>query len=117
MSEELQRLVTQVFYQVKWNSPFLSGNMRGHIEVKPISDTEMQIIIEAPPYDLDEFMNNPFHPIIYIGGDDYAYEVNYKTGGFSGKHKNWVESNVIMACEAVAALYNGEVKSEIGEEK
>ncbi len=112
MSEELQRLATQVLYQLRFNSPFLSGNMRAHIEMKVKNDNEVEIVIEAPPYDLNEFMNNPFHPIIYIGGDDYAYEVNYKTGGFSGKHKNWVESNTIMACEAVAALYGGEVRSE-----
>ena len=109
-NEMLERLAYQIVTELKLNSPYLSGNMRAHITMKRINQNQVEIAIEAPPYDINAFFNSPFRPIIYIDGKDYAYDVNYKTGGFSGKHLNWVENNMIEACEAVASIYNAEVR-------
>lgn len=90
---------------------FLSGNLRDTIIVQRISNKNFQVEIPAQVYDLTLFKKKGI--IVYGGGvhkkntryktlshiGSYAVEVNDETGGFSGKHKGFVDRAIDKAID------------------
>lgn len=72
---------------------FLSGNLRDTIKVN-INANSIVIDIPAEMYDIEKYKDEGV--IIYSGNGSYAQAVNI-TGGFSGKHTNYLENQITNA--------------------
>ena len=116
MTRELEDLAMIIFWYLKTDSPVLSGNMRQHIKMTPVSDNEVEIMIEAPFYDTKIWRKEG--AIVYTGPPekwpsftDYALWVNEK-GAFAkgNKSKHWVYKELANALDIFAAKYNAEVR-------
>lgn len=82
IAEELQRGFRDVF---------LSGNLRDTIWVEQVGET-FQVHVPAVCYNIPIFLKTGV--VIYDQGDkSYAKQVDI-TGGWSGKHKNYVENAI-----------------------
>ena len=75
----------------EFSSVHLSGNLASTIKIssyKDGSESGYEIEIPAQTYDIGRFKNRGV--IVYTGKGSYANEVDL-SGGFSGKHKDYVE--------------------------
>ena len=94
------------------DSPILSGNMLSGIEMSSIDEHQIEICINAPFYDINEWRKTG--NIVYTGLNwkgtgitDYAFWVN-EIGAF-GKHNKseaWVNRSLLKAVKIIAAQYN-----------
>lgn len=112
--EKLYNLVSENLYL---SCPVMSGNMRHHIDVNTVlkDDEEVEIVISAPFYDLNEWKKNhqiKFTGKIINGKHDYAYWVN-ALGAFAkgGRDVHWVhraiyEATCVLAGEIDAIVIN-----------
>lgn len=73
--------------QYEFSEIFLSHNLIDTMEIKEINDGYI-IEIPAEVYDIDIYKNKKV--VVYTGEGSYADEVDI-SGGFSGKHKNYVD--------------------------
>lgn len=113
LEEKLQFLC---FYNLVMHSPVLSGNMQSMIQLG--YDAEgVQIIIDAPYYDMEEFRKN--RRIVHTGEtkngmSSYALLVN-ESGGFSSHNKSehWVNRVLDECCRVIATEIGGEVINEL----
>ena len=69
----------------------LSGNLMDTIEIIP-SENGFYVDIPAEIYDIQNWYNNGL--IVYTGDGSYAEEVDVQ-GGFSGKHKEYIERAIL----------------------
>ena len=105
----VEKLHTLLFTKLKLESPVLSGNMRGSINLGSISESTREIIINAPFYDMKKWKKTGVitrtGETIY-GKTDYAKWVN-DLGGFAthNKSENWVN----RACVEIATIIANEV--------
>lgn len=85
----LQDLANMIIEAIKgdFKDIYLSGNLRDTITLER-SKNGFRIVINARIYDLVKFKKD--NVIIYTGDGSYASDVDVK-GGFSGKHKDYVE--------------------------
>ena len=114
--EKLYNLVDENLYL---SCPVMSGNMRQHIDVNTVlaGDEEVNIVISAPFYDLNEWKKTG--RIKFTGktvGDkhDYAYWVN-ALGAFArgGRDVNWVHRAIYEAVTTFASEIGAEVINEL----
>lgn len=117
MTTELQRLYSLLLSTLRFQSPVLSGNMKSGIHIKSINEDEVEIVIEAPFYDMKEYLKT--NKIIKTGANyggitDYAYWVN-KLGGFAthNESEGWVNRVVERVCDTIANMYGWEVNNEL----
>lgn len=69
---------------------FLSGNLKATTIVEP-NPNGFNIVIPAERYDLKRW--NKEGVVVYLGVGSYAQAVD-KYGGFSGKHKRYIERSI-----------------------
>lgn len=98
ISEELLKKLAdkiKTYLKKDFEEIHLSENLMNTIEV---SKTESGFLIEIPAqvYDIARFKNEKV--IIYTGSDSYANEVD-NSGGFSKKHKDYIENAVLKSIE------------------
>lgn len=82
LAETIKSLIQADFKDI-----YLSGNLRDTISVER-AENGFRVIVDARMYDIDKYLKDQV--IIYEGEGSYASQVD-KTGGFSGKHKNYVD--------------------------
>ena len=80
------------YIKADFQTIYLSGNLRDTITIEKTSNG-YKIEIPAEMYDVQRFKNTG--AIIYTGQGSYASEVD-KTGGFSGKHTNYVDRAISL---------------------
>lgn len=106
----LQDLANEIQANLKadFKKVFLSGNLRDTIRIVNTGNA-VQIEIPAEMYDVNQFMQNQV--IVFTGQGSYASEVDI-TGGFSGKHKNYVQRAINKAINVWLKKHNlkGRVK-------
>ena len=114
--EKLYNLVDENLYL---SCPVMSGNMRHHIDINTVlkDDEEVNIVISAPFYDLNEWNKNhhiKFTGQIINGMHDYAYWVN-ALGAFAkgGRDVNWVHRAIYEAVCTFASEIDAEVINEL----
>lgn len=114
--EKLYNLVDENLYL---SCPVMSGNMRHHIDVNTVlaGDEEVEIVISAPFYDLNEWKKTgriKFTGKGPHGKHDYAYWVN-ALGAFAkgGRDVNWVHRAIYEACCTLASEIDAEVINEL----
>lgn len=91
--KEKRRLADMIAGRIADNfaTVYLSGNLANTIRVEEGKDG-LRVIVPAVRYDLQEYMKNKV--IVYLEGQgSYAEAVN-KRGGFSKKHKGYVEKAI-----------------------
>lgn len=99
--------------------PVLSGNMRHHIDLNTMlqSDEEAVIVISAPFYDQKEWEKN--HKIVFTGKSvngkhDYAEWVNaIGPFGRAGRSTHWVNRSIYEVVTAIANEIGAEVVNEL----
>ena len=109
-ADTVEKLTSLLFGALVTSSPILSGNMQSLIQINRFGNSECEIIIDAPFYDMNKWKkeNLVVHTGEVINGKTaYAEWVN-KSGGFSthNKSEHWVN----RACVEVAQV----IASEIG---
>ena len=99
------------FCKQDFDNIYLSGNLRRTTTIYKTNSNEYQINIPARVYDINLFKKKGI--IVYKDGS-YADEVNTYSGGFSGKHKNFVENAIRDATTLlINDLLNKDRKIEI----
>lgn len=78
----------------EFSGKHLSGSLAKSVRVVVISSDEVDVIIDAPKYDIKEFEESGV--IVPVGVESYADEVN-QTGGFSKLHMGYVEKAIKSA--------------------
>lgn len=103
MTDEMYFLTTKMLPRLLISSPFLSGNMRLHIEQISQKDKEAVFKISAPRYDMEKWAKEGI--IVHTGEQpDYAIWVN-EMGGFGSHNKSehWVNRAVYQICSELKA--------------
>lgn len=91
---ELANLIEQEIKN-EFDKIHLSLNLAETIKIK-INGSSVQVEIPAQMYDIKKFRNEGV--IVYTGKGSYASSVN-NYGGFSRKHKNYVDRCIYIAIE------------------
>lgn len=86
----------------------LSRNLMETIEIEE-TDSGYDVVIPAYIYDIETWYKHGI--VAYTSGKSYASQVD-KTGGFSGKHKGYVERCIKRALDKWMAKNNIEGKVE-----
>ena len=91
--ELLQKLAEKIKEKIKddFKEVHLSQKLMNTISVTPTS-TGFLIDIPAEVYDLNKYKKEGV--IVYTGNGSYAEEVDVQ-GGFSGKHKEYIERAIL----------------------
>lgn len=94
-ANEARTLLVFIKEEIEKNFKYthLSENLINTMEIK-LTETGFELIIPASMYDLDKFINSGV--VVYTGEGSYAEAVNI-SGGFSGKHKGYVEAAIDAA--------------------
>lgn len=109
----LEELSFVLFDILKIECPYMSGNMNEHIEITNVGKDEATICVSAPAYDIKLW--NEEKQIRYIGGEDYALDVNNYGGFFTHNYSmHWINRALDKACNIVAKENNGEVINNVG---
>ena len=90
--QELAELI-RAYIRANFETVHLSGNLMDTITVEKTADG-FTVEIPAEIYDLKRWKKEK--AIVYTGEGSYAEKVN-QTGGFSGKHANYVEDEIEIA--------------------
>ena len=90
-----QRLAELICDEIKkeFGTVHYSGNLAATLRIEK-TDKGWSVEIPARVYDMLKF--EEFGEISYVGTESYASEID-KTGGFSGKHKGYIERCVKRA--------------------
>lgn len=116
MTEIMQVLHSLLINSLRGDSPVLSGNMKGNIELVNVDDREITIAIQPEFYDMTEYQKTQrIVPIkSKLGLNSYADLVN-QCGGFctGNGSKHWVNRSCFKTCNTIKALYQCEVKNEL----
>lgn len=109
MTELMQSLYSLLNTYLIQESPVLSGNMRTGIEVSSIDDHQVELVINAPFYDMKIW--NKTGAVVYTGASyggitDYAMWVN-RSGAFNKHNKSqaWANRAVVDCVKVIAAQY------------
>lgn len=98
MSDELTlKLANKIEEKLKkdFDVIHLSGNLANTIKIEK-TDNGYSVQIPARVYDLVKWRTN--RVIVYTGTDSYAEAVD-QNGGFSGKHKKYVERAIMESID------------------
>jgi len=105
INNNIQNLYTMVKNNLYAKSPIYSGNMKssiGSVQWVEVGENKVQLIINAPYYDMQEFKkNNRVVPTgeVVNGMFGYANDVNLFGGFFTqNKSKYWVNRAIYEAC-------------------
>lgn len=106
---DIEKLAVLVLTGLKLDSPVLSGNMKSHINIESVSDSEIVLSISGPSYDLPKWEETG--QIIYTNEYDYALSVDTlgAFGGKSKKSKRWIEKSLKKSCDIKANEWEAEV--------
>ena len=85
---------------------FLSGNLRDTIYTEP-TPGGYNVYVPAERYDLTKWSKDGV--VVYLGEGSYAQQVN-KTGGFSGRHKGYVDRGIENAINQWAMINGYKVR-------
>ena len=88
---DLANLIVK-FIQEDFRTVHFSGNLYKTIVVRQ-EDDKIVVEIPAQKYDIERYIKDK--TIVYTSGS-YAEEVN-QTGGFTGKHKDYIDKSVDAA--------------------
>lgn len=107
-SEDMRLLALLIEDELKkeFSFTFLSGNLKNSIRIEKGEGNGYNIIIPAQLYDINEWKKTGVK--VHRPGS-YAAEVD-KTGGFSGKHKNYVDRCIEKALTKWEALKRSQYK-------
>lgn len=102
--EMIQDLALMIMNEIKvdFEQVFLSGNLRDTLYVEP-TENGVNIVINAEMYDLLQYKKKGV--IIYTGEGSYASEVD-KVGGFSFKHKDYINRAIQSGISQWMQKYN-----------
>lgn len=117
MADTVEKLTSLLFATLIVNSPILSGNMQGHIQIKDFNENKCELVIDAPFYDMAEWQKNKtiVHTGDIIGGKTaYAEWVN-KAGGFGthNKSEHWVNRVCVEVAQIIASEIGATVINEL----
>ena len=103
MNSMVYDLANEILTEIKkdFEVTYLSGNLRDTLKVYPTEDG-ITVEIPAQRYDIKKFTKEGV--IIYTEGS-YAQAVD-EYGGFSKKHKDYVERAILKAIETVLRRNN-----------
>lgn len=112
----LTRLGSMLSDELIARCPIMSGNMRSSIESIVVTDNELQIVINAKPYDIKRWKDTG--QIVFKSGKDYALDVERFGGFFSfNKSMGWVERTIEQVVNAIASSVNAEVVYNLNKEQ
>ena len=100
MKKKLALLIQEKIKQ-DFESVHLTGNLMNSIHIEQSGDSIL-INVDAPTYDISRFKKEGV--IVYNGLGSYAQEVD-DTGGFSGKHKDYIERAINDAINDWMSFY------------
>ena len=89
---DLANLIVK-YIQDNFKTVHLSGNLYSTIVIRQEDD---KIIVEIPAQKYDVGLYRREKKLVYTSTGSYASEVD-KTGGFSGKHKDYVDKSIDKA--------------------
>ena len=109
--KQLQDLAEKIKKYIKkdFEETHLSGNLMENIYVT-LTDKGIDIEIPAEMYDINKFLKEGV--VVYTGEGSYAEQVD-EIGGFSKKHKNYVEIAIRKALKEWIAENNFKVKEYV----
>ena len=86
-TERLAQLILQEI-ETEFRFKYFSGNLANTLKIYPGEDGRWFVEVPAEIYDIKRYKKTG--TIIYTNQGSYASKVN-ETGGFSGKHKGYID--------------------------
>lgn len=117
MENLVGKMHSLLFTALTLKSPVLSGNMKTYIQTGDISEKQMEIIIDAPFYDMKQWLSSGV--IIHtgetiLGRTAYAEWVN-RLGGFAthNRSEGWVHRAILEVANVIANETGAEIVYEL----